>query len=65
MFSNYEDLPRGAVRQKGSGAIVFPIHPRDKEAQKDRQKLKEELAEVHELKEELKEIIKNLPKSLD
>lgn len=54
------NLPQGAVRQKGSGALIFPVHPKEAEREKKMKDLDKELAEVRKLKEELIELKDNL-----
>lgn len=52
-FGYNEDLPKGSYRQQASRALIFPVHPKELEAQKNRDELKKELQEVKALKEEL------------
>ena len=53
-----EDIPRGSKRDRKSGALIFPVHPRDIERIKKEEELDKEIEEVRVLKEELKQILK-------
>jgi len=55
-----EILPYGSQRQRESGALIFPVHPKQREAERNREDLARELAEVRKLKEELMELKKEL-----
>lgn len=50
------NLPPGAVRQRSSGALIFPVHPQEAVREKKMEELDKELAEVRKLKEELIEL---------
>ena len=54
-----EDIPRGSKRDRKSGALIFPIHPRDIERIKKEEELDKEIEEIRELKEELKQLLKD------
>lgn len=53
-----EDIPRGSKRDRKSGALIFPIHPRDIERIKKEEELDKEIEEVRVLKRELQEFLK-------
>lgn len=55
-----EDIPRGSKRDRKSGALIFPIHPRDIERIKKEEELDKEIEEVRELKKELQDILKEV-----
>lgn len=55
-----EDIPRGSKRDRKSGALIFPIHPRDIERIKKEAELDKELNDIRELKKELQDILKEV-----
>ncbi len=56
----YDTTPQGAKRQHESGALIFPVHPRELKAEQQRADLDRELEEVRVLKKELEELKKEL-----
>lgn len=48
----------GGRRQRGSGALLFPAHPREIEKLKKEAELDKELEEIKELKSELEQLLK-------
>lgn len=54
------NLPQGAVRQESSGALIFPVHPKELEREKTLRELEVELGEIRSLKEELLNLKKDL-----
>lgn len=58
MVLNNQNL--GGLRQKSSGALLFPASPREKERIKKEAELDKELEEIKELKKELKSLIKEV-----
>lgn len=49
---------QGGKRQRESGALLFPAHPREIEKLKKEAELDKELEEIKELKSELEQLLK-------
>lgn len=50
----------GAKRQKKSHALIFPVHPRELKAQRERQEISSELEKIKQLRIELEELKNDL-----
>ena len=57
MYYN-NDQTLGGRRQRESGALLFPAHPREIEKLKKEAELDKELEEIKELKSELEQLLK-------
>ena len=57
MFYN-NDQTLGGRRQRESGALLFPAHPREIEKLKKEAEIDKELKEIKELKTELEQLLK-------
>lgn len=57
-----ENIPQGAKRERNSGALIFPVHPREIEQEKKLRELDKELNKIRLLKEELQSLKDNLSK---
>lgn len=53
----------GAKRQKGSMALIFPVHPRELEAQKKREQIDSELEEIMKLRKEMESELEEIRKA--
>lgn len=60
-----ENLPQGSKRDRKSGALLFPVHPRELEAYRKREEIDNELEEIKKLKEELIELKKSFTERAD
>lgn len=54
------DQTLGGRRQRESGALLFPAHPREIEKLKKEAELDKELNDIRELKKELQDILKEV-----
>ena len=55
-----DNMYQGGKRQRESGALLFPAHPREIEKLKKEAELEEELNDIRELKKELQDILKEV-----